>query len=252
MTLIVTTISNLGIIQASDSNITIDNLPGGTGQKIFPLGFCPGALALSGSYGIDESPMDSWMPAVIADYGSEKVPSLEGFARHLTERLNAAVDPGITELLIHIAGYAKDEVGSHPEMWFVRNFHGIDETGAYINRSDDFAMSEDFWNRDYRDDCAAGAVVANRYERRYFNGFPHGRITYNILSQFLQRYLESVWTNPDWDFRRPSDISERAIFMNLELSVIGSLFEVSDYAAPFIGGESQIETIEPPGDAISL
>lgn len=49
------TISNLGIIQASDSNLT--GLSEGeldTGPKVFELGFRPGAVSIAGSYIIDD------------------------------------------------------------------------------------------------------------------------------------------------------------------------------------------------------
>ena len=103
MTLIVTVIGNLGIVQASDSNITFPDSAGrdslGTGTKVYPLGFCLGALALAGDYGIQGTPMDSWMPNAINDYAADPSPNLEGFARYLGERLTADGTPGKTGLL---------------------------------------------------------------------------------------------------------------------------------------------------------
>ena len=139
MTLIVTVIGSLGILQVSDSNLTSRDSAGldrpfGTGKKVYELGFCPGALALAGSYGIQGTPMDSWMPNAINDYAANALPSphLEGFARYLGDRLTAEGTPGKTRLLIHIAGYAYagDARRSYPEMWFVRNAEGINDVTA--------------------------------------------------------------------------------------------------------------------------
>ena len=100
MTLIAPTISDLGIVQASDSNLTDSqgNLVG-TGDKLFRLGFCPGVLALAGTYVINGIDMEMWMPSAISAYSLSPLPSLEGFARHPAERLESEQDVGITALL---------------------------------------------------------------------------------------------------------------------------------------------------------
>jgi hypothetical protein len=255
MTLIVTTISSLGILQASDSNLTYVTpaglTMGGSGKKVFSLGFCPGALALAGTYSLNGVAMDTWMERAIGEYGSSSSATLEGFARDLAARLTTEGEAGKTSLLLHIAGYAKDAAGTHPELWFVRNFDGIDGiTGEYTGRSDTFAASEDFWTRDYPADCELGDVSSPSYFRRYFNGLPDGRISYLDLFETLQAFLHRVWDEPAWEFREPQDISELASFMRLELNVMGTLFEISNYSAPLIGGEAQIEIIDRPSDAV--
>lgn len=51
--------------------------------------------------------------------------------------------------MIHIAGYVKENNLFHPGFWFIRNVSGIDKnTGAYTGTSNQFQISEDFWNRD--------------------------------------------------------------------------------------------------------
>jgi hypothetical protein len=258
MTLIVTTISDLGILQGSDSNLTRTTTagvatPAGEGQKLFRLDFCHAALAIAGSYEIAGVRMDTWMSSTARDFSSSSSPSLEGFARYLQERLSVDGTPGKTALLIHIAGYVTDARGSHPEMWFVRNFAGMDPTtGAYIDRTDDFLISEDFWNRDYPDDVRIGRGSLPGYGRRYFNGIPEGRISFSAISQMLEGFLGGVWAAPGWAFRAPRDVAEASLFMRLESNVIGTLFEVSDYAAPFVGGRAQIELIPAPSDALPL
>lgn len=252
VTLIVTAVSDLGILQISDSNLTHDDgALAGVGPKVFPLGFCPGALALAGSYGVNHVSMDAWMPHVIDGYALSNAPSLEGFAQHLATRLMAETEPGETALMVQIAGYVSDTSGSHPEMWFVRNFGGIDDaTGAYTERSDEFTVTEDFWRRDYVQDCAMGRVPGGSYLRWYFNGLPEGRISFNALNAMYWTFLRSVWAQPAWALRPPQDISQLAVLMRHELRIIGSLFEVS--GLNYVGGDVQIEEVPPPANAIVL
>ena len=253
MTLIVTVIGNLGILQAADSNLTFPDSAGrdglGTGTKVYPLGFCPGALALAGDYGIQDTPMDSWVPNAINEYAADLSPDLEGFAHYLGARLTAEGTPGKTGLLIHIAGYASDAQGSHPEMWFVRNYTGINEvTGDYIGLSDTYAVREDFWARDYP---AGGRIRSQSYGYRYFNGLAEGRIQYHAFSRLFNAFLEDRWANPDWQFRQPRNLYELELFVKVEFRVIATLFTVSDYQV-HVGGDARVLRIEPPLDAVAL
>jgi hypothetical protein len=194
------------------------------------------------------------MPNAINDFAANAIPSphLEGFAHYLRERLTAEGTPGETRLLIHIAGYAdaSDAHRSHPEMWFVRNFKGIDDvTGEYIGLSDTYDVTEDFWTRDYPN---GGQILRASYAYRYFNGLPDGRINYFDFSLRFNSFLEDVWAKPGWQFRQPRDLSELALFMELEFRVIGVLFAVSDYRAQYVGGDTQVAIIQPPADAVAL
>jgi len=253
VTLIVTTITEMGILQASNSNLTSQRGGrGSTGKKVFGLGFCSGALALSGSCAVGKTRMDAWMLSAIAAYATTPSPTLAGFAEHLRGRLTAE-GAGRTDLLVHVAGYVTDGASEHPEMWFVRNFGGIDGmTGEYTDRRDQFVASEDFWSRDYANALAAGHLPGGSFRQWYFNGFPSGRISYNALRQTLLQFFEGIWRHPDWSFRPPTDLGELALFMRLELNVIATLFEVSDYSAPYIGGEPQVEAIPAPANATPL
>jgi len=70
--------------------------------------------------------------------------------------------------------------------------------------------------------------------------------------QMLQRFYESVWSNPNWQFRRPRSLDELTAFVQLELETINTLFTSSDYPSPYIGGSIQIEKISAPSNALSL
>jgi hypothetical protein len=246
MTLIVTAISNLGIIQASDSNVTKGDILY-TGSKVFDMAFTHGALSFSGRYGVDGRPIDSWMPACIGDYAATTNPTIEGFARHLRDRLEREVTDAERDegMLIHIAGYADNSDGTrHPEMWFVRNL-GMATTGDYSNPGP-FEISEDFWDRDHKDHPGAHSI------QFYFNGYPPGRIAYLELHNALWGVFQGAWSHPGWHFRGPRTIGELAAFVRAEFNGLVALFASSHYAATPIGGDIQLTTIAPPPGTVTL
>ncbi len=244
MTLIATVISKHGIIQASDSNLTSRRGPVGSGPKVFRLGFAEGALALAGAYAVGTERMDRWLPACIASYSAYATPSLSGFANHLAAQLGASPTAGKLRLF-HIAGYVEEAGGAHPEFYFVRNVQDINTlTGAYEGVTSNYEVTEDFWTGDYRR-MPAGMFAAGGF-RRYFNGYPPGRIAYLGATRMLQEFYGHVWREPSWKFRGPTSLDELAAFVRLELETINTLFASSDYPTPYIGGDIQIEKIPVP------
>jgi hypothetical protein len=256
VTIINSLVSDHGLIQASDSNVTRPNSPDAySGQKVFPLGFTDGALALAGTYRVWEERMDTWMPSCIGDHAaSAGSPTQEGFANYLIGRLNADLTSGERGMatLIQIVGYVSDEDGVHPALHFVRNCFSINPlTGAYEDIRPTFKVREDFWTRDHPDDRAARLLGPDRY-RSYFNGTPDGRIAFYNFGRLFQSFLGDVWQQPMWKFRPPQSLDELASIVELQIRTIGTLYGMSDYDAPFIGGDPQIVTIPPPPGAVRL
>ena len=255
MTLITTIISNFGLIQASDSNITRSDAAEPTpGPKVFRLQFVDAALALAGTYRVGDQRMDAWMPRCIRDYAATTQLSLEGFAGYLGDRLDRELtsrqrqDP----TLIHIVGYVSDSGGAHPEFYFVRNVGDINgQTGAYENFHSRFQVDEQFWNRDYPAPSVRATLNVGGYHA-YFNGTPDGRIAFVQFRQIFGAFLRMVWSQPNWKFRPPKSLDELASLVKLQIQTVGTLYEMSDYPAPFIGGEPQIERMTPPDDAVTL
>jgi hypothetical protein len=255
VTLIATAISKYGIIQASDSNVVKNGLlAAGGSRKVFAIPGLNGALAIAGTLTVGGEVVDTWMPACIAAYTAGRNPSLEGFADHLGRQLSNETSPKEQNAgsLIHIAGYVGTPEGSHPEFYFVRNIQGINpQTGAYEGTTDTWDVSEDFWNRDYlKPDVAQALAQGGRY--RYFNGFHPGRIAYVGASQMLEDFFRQVRDKPEWKFREPQSLDEAASIVALEISVIGTLMKCSDYDPQPIGGDTQIESIPPPADAVDF
>lgn len=249
MTLIRTVISNLGLIQMSDSTLT-DASTGvfaREGKKVFRLDPLPGALAFSGTYEADGLHMDTWMPQFIEAYLRGPDPTLEGFADKLFRDLASNVSPD-AGYLFHIVGYAGDGAEYHPEMWFVRNFSGIDDNSGEYTGIGTWQISEDFWHK-YR--TANRSFAPDDYV--YFtNGTPDGRIASVILERQLDPVFKYVRDRHGWKFRSPKDLGGFAALIKAEFEVIYALFINSDYEGPPIGGPTQIETILPPSGATHL
>lgn len=253
MTLIATAISRLGIVQASDSNVTNDSDElVGEFQKVFPVGPVGGALAVAGTYTVGGRPMDEWMPAVIDEYVATAAPTLYGFAEFLRQRFAAEVneDEQAQGTLVHLAGYVQANGDAHPEFWFVRNVDIDKSTGDYFV-TERFDLSEDFWARDYLNPQVRTALAAGS-EQRYFNGMLPGRVAYNVFMKRLGIFLQQAWNEPTWRFRAPRTVEELARFVDLELGAIGAMFFSSDYGAPYIGGHVQIAVVKPPPNAVTL
>ena len=254
MTIIISIVSDHGLIQASDSNVTRSGSSDASScQKVFPLGFTDGALALAGTYRAWNQRMDTWMPSCISDYASTDSPTQEGFAYYLKDRLNTDLtsDQRRKATLIQIVGYVSDDDGVHPALHFVRNAWSITSTGAYDDIRPTFQVSEDFWKRDYLADKTAGDVGPGWY-RTYLNGTPDGRIAFYYFRQIFQDFLSAVWSQPNWKFRPPQSLDELASIVELQIRTIGTLYGMSDYPAPFIGGDPQLHTIAPPPGAARL
>lgn len=252
VTFITTIISDFGIIQASDSNLTREGsgeaIPG---KKVFDLEFGNAALAFAGTYSVGSEWMDSWMPECIHTYSAMVNPTVKGFSHYLKARLEAELNDDQREqpMLFHIAGYENGRDGIHPVLYFVRNSHSLNRlTGNYIDIRPFFAISEDFWTRDY----PPTKDSKGSRQQLYFNGTPDGRIAFVRFGQMFFNYLDEVWRQPQWKFRPPRSLDEYASIVDLEIRTLGSLYRMSDYEAPYIGGEVQIIKILPPINAITL
>jgi hypothetical protein len=134
----------------------------------------------------------------------------------------------------------------------VRNWSSINrKTGVYENIRQTFKVSEDFWNRDYKAAKKAGRLAPG-WHQMYFNGTPDGRIAFYEFGQLFQRFMSAVWSQPNWKFRPPQSLDELASIVELQVLTIGRLYGMSNYHAPFIGGDPQLQIIAPPPGATSL
>ena len=253
MTLILTHLSQYGIIHASDSNLTADNMNADIGDKTFAVPFLKAGLTVAGQFSVSGQRMDVWMRSFIQTQSREADLTLSGFAHNLADALRAQMSPKERThgTLMHIAGYVQDGAAYHPEFWYVRNVELDPQTGGYCEIPD-FRVSEDFWTRD----CPDGNLMEEFQKDTkayiiYINGFSAGRISYLFLQPVMRRFLESIWNNPAWKFRPPKSLEESKILVELYMQVITSLFLLSDYPAQYIGGGTQTCLIPQPENIVT-
>lgn len=256
MTLIITHINRHGIIHASDSNLTSgDDKDAGHGQKTFDVDFLNAGLTIAGSYNVNGTHMDRWMPDFVDRQSQIHDLTLEQFSNNLRDELKACMTKQEKESgsIIHIAGYVEDNSVSHPEFWFVRNVHHLDQnTGEYQDIRDTFAISEDFWTRDYPNNNLKDTFQdPNYYSRQiYVNGFTPGRIGFNVLQKKLEEFFLGIWNVQDWDFRSPQSLDETELLVKIYMQVIDALFIMSNYNARYIGGDTQTKLIPQPDNIV--
>jgi len=107
-----------------------------------------------------------------------------------------------------------------------------------------FYVSEDFWQRDFAAASERAALAAGKRSHLYINGYPDGRVAYLGLNRQFNSFLNAIWSQPGWKFRPPQTLAEVGLVLELLLNAIGTLFKISDYAAPYIGGP--VQTLQLP------
>lgn len=257
MTLIITHISRHGIVHASDSNLTNGNGENvREGKKTFKIPYLKAGLTVAGNYGVGGKYMDEWMNDFINSQKHLENISIELFSRNLKDRIEKEMKPEQKKngCLIHIAGYAKENGLYHPEFWFIRNIHSMNpKTGEYEDYRDYFAISEDFWTRDYRNNniFKIGFRDTSLYAGQiYVNGYTLGRIGFNIVRKKLDSFFYEMWEEKDWKFRAPKNIEETELLVKNYMQIINTLFLLSDYPGQCIGGETNTIIIEQPENIV--
>jgi hypothetical protein len=251
MSLIVTHINRFGIIHASDSNISSSGQDVTFGQKVFPISYLNAGLTIAGTYSVDGKSMNDWMPEFIQSQKEANVTTLESFSEILKTKLQSSLRNYEFELgcMIQISGYSKTNGIMHPELWFIRNIHAINnDTGQYENINETLEISEDFAKRDLlvHTNLESFNCKDHNYDYTYFNGFTPGRIGYNILTHDLNNFFNKIWQNNNWKFRPPSNLTDYKLLLNSQMVIIDTLFQLSDDYGRVIGGTAQFHLISVP------
>lgn len=248
MTLILTQISKYGIIHASDSNLSSNGKSAGVAKKTFKVPFLKAGLTVAGNYSVDRIRMDIWLTKFIKSQAKINKLTLADFSHNLKTQVENQMKTyeKSNGSIFHIAGYVKNNIAYHPEFWHVTNVHSINmTTGEYGDIRDDFAISEDFWSRDWQKNNLQQIFPSGGYQL-YINGFASGRISYVILQSHFSSLMNTIWNNPNWLFRPPKSLVEAEGYVKLFMQFVGTLFKSSNYSAPFIGGRVQTCRILPP------
>lgn len=238
MSIIVTHINENGIVHAADSNLT--NAKGEhvrIAQKVFALPKHDAGMTVAGTYGVENEPMDSWLPRFIQE---DMTPTLAAFAESLRTRVSQSATVA-TGYIFHVAGFQGSDANRHPEFYVVSNYD-LTADGGYEIRSKELGISEDFWSK--QDNQPLDKIFSGRKGFIFCNGFPSGRQIYFNLLNRMAKLRSEVWRNDNWKFRPPQNISEEAEVLKKDMEQVNVFFAQSNYSAPFIGGP--IETLGLP------
>jgi hypothetical protein len=243
LTVIVTHISEFGIVHGADSNLTnaAANLIG-TGKKVFPVPRLACAVSVAGCYAVAGERVDSWLPHYIA---ANKSRSLASFGKSLADRINReAASSGTKDgYFWHLAGYSTGKGGTHPALYKITNLDIDPKTGGYKPTGKPLICSEEFWSAHGHRTHADLFAPGNGYI--YCNGFPSGRAAYLVLLKQMAEYRSQVWQTRGWKFRRTKSVHEDAGYLKADMEQITALFKASDYP-PVIGGDIEIHAIPSP------
>jgi hypothetical protein len=249
MTLIATAISRYGIVQAVDARLTSHPQHLTPGRRIFSVGFASASLSVTGSYSVDGRALDEWVVGAIDDYErSTNRPTLRGLAERLRDRLPLAAP--IHRRMIHLAGYATDGDHAHPELYFLRNFHGTTPEGDYDEPGVEFFVNEQFWTRDHRNQ-EVSETLASGGAQLYLNGAPQTRIAYRLLNQRLHDFYRQLWSSSKL-FRSPQTLQEIATLVDLDLRVTAAFLGSAHHQVTSAPNGPEIELIPAPSNAVEL
>ena len=158
MTLLLTEMTDKGVIFAADRNLTWLDTRSGKLQglayrrkKIMGIEYLSAAIGYFGNahVGRKKTLMDEWLESFILENSSSG--TLERFANCLKDRLEATLTQAQKQRMLgfHLAGYTEQEGVRLPTFWYVSNIQGM-RGPFYVGVNDGFAVSEDFLNRDLR------------------------------------------------------------------------------------------------------
>ena len=165
MTLITTVVSGLGMVQLSDSNVSLEDGSTRTAPKLFRLQTADSVLALAGAYSFQGEDPASWLGNVDHTFGPT-ADSLKEFAERIGQliTINAIGYERTEGHLIHLAGYQRTEEGWRPHKYFIRSWAALDPQGDYAKPAHPALVTEDFWSRyqtedEYRNAIDSGGLV---------------------------------------------------------------------------------------------
>lgn len=243
-------VSPVGIAHISDSNVSDERmrtLPD-PAVKVFEAKRRHASVAIAGSNSVAGVTMGDWMTARISEYEANASITLATFADSIRQSLDyhMTLDEKRDGSIIHIAGYAHDRSGWHPEVYILSNILDLDADGDYLPPMERFRpLEEEFWTKrcattEGREAFEAGLLTT------YVNGFAPGRMAYFGLQREMAQLFRSIWNHQGWKFRPPQNLRELAVYVRLYLTIVSDLFEMSDYPGRIIGGQAQTILIPPP------
>ena len=245
MTLVLTEISQYGIVMGADSAVTCETpLPGGstgrrvlTGvQKLFPIPHLQAGVSCWGYGQIGNFETDIWLNDFIGRQ-QNRSQTLEEFAGALRDELNQIMprtQSGKAEAGFHLAGFVNTEGSWEPDFWHVHN-----GPSQFFDNIDPYVFNA---NHDL-----AGAIAQGGYDRNnpYLIVRNGDYLFYAAWWEDFELLLNRTLRQRGINVPRPSLLG-RADYVRFQIRTISGIYGMS-ILLPSIGGEITVLTIDANG-----
>jgi hypothetical protein len=245
MTLVITEISQYGIVMGADSAVTCQTcLPSGqTGNrvltgvhKLLPIAYLQAGVSCWGYGQIGNIDSDIWLNDFILSHKGQSQ-TLQAFVTQLEVELNRIIPPtqsGQNEAGFHLAGFVPKNGRLTPDFWHLHN--GPSQFFKNIN-THVFNANHDL----------AGAIQLGSYNPNnpYFICRNGDYLFYAAWWESFEKLLNSTLRQSGINIPRPS-LEGRADYIRFQIRTISHIYGMSTLL-PSIGGEISTLTIDPGG-----
>ncbi len=242
MTVVVTRITNQGIIFCTDRRLSIGNQRSREVTKFLPIHRLNAGICYFGVAQVRGIQLTRWLRAFVQH--SQDV-TISDFANNLRTALTAQMLPAekSSGTGFQIAGYETIRGVIAPTFWHVRNFSGMNGYG-YLPGTSTFDASEDFLQRDVANIPVAGLQsYLSGQHHIYRNGmlFPYVQVFsfFEQLRGALPSQNSSQWTIP-------STVEDIAVDTEFELVITEQIFRKYGRTQP-VGGGIQTHVVKTDG-----
>jgi hypothetical protein len=245
MTLVLTEISQYGIVMGADSAVTCQTcLPSGqTGNrvltgvhKLMPIPYLQAGVSCWGYGKIGNLDTDIWLKDFILSHKGQSQ-TLQAFATHLEVELNKIIPPtlsGQAEAGFHLAGFVDKNGCLKPDFWHIHN--GPSQYFQTINKH--------VFNANYD---LAGAIAQGSYNLNnpYLITRNGDYLFYAAWWANFERLLNSTLRQRNINIPQPS-LEGRAEYIRFQIRTISQIYRMSSLL-PSIGGEITTLIIDDTG-----
>lgn len=242
MTLIVTRITDLGIVFCSDRRLSMGNRRWGEVAKFLPIHRLNAGICYFGVAQVGNQQLTRWLQGFILKSTATTIGDFsQELATALTSQMSSANKTRGTGF--HISGYEKNNGLSVPTFWHVSNFSGMNGYG-YLSGNPTFGVSEDFLQRDVAN-IPVPSLSNHLSGRHYF--YRNGQLfPYTIVHAFFEQLRSALPTQNNAQWSVPRTIEDFATDTDFEVSITEQIFKKYSRSQP-VGGGIQTHVILPKG-----
>ncbi len=245
-----------GILLGADRNITVSVQDANvvySGQTPRPKVLkWPNRQIVVGYVGraeVDGQPADEWLYDFIGRNLEDELPQI---AHNLKDKLEFDLRKSADHagMIVHLCGFTQLDGQWKPQVWFIRNAHGMNETG-YTDVRAEFSVSEELQSHfqvlNGNEIRSMARERAKSWQPVWFHqGYDLG--TFNMLDALVRQAMQAiVETHPGHPHAFPADLSEWSKHLKMAVLTYGAYF--SAFHEPFmqyVGGGCDVVWAEWP------